>query len=132
MTLTEAECAHFNNLKFMSEVDLKHSFCDIINDTVLYFYDHENLKKTLSKFIYITNAENSALLLINHHSNFVVEIYQDFQKTLSEFIYTTHINNFTVSFCYHDSDFVTESSSFLMHDNCADISVIASASHSHC
>ena len=115
----------------MSEVNLRYNSHDIISDTVLCFHDHKNSKKTLSEFIHVTNAENSVLLLIDHHSDSAVEIYQDLQKTFSEFTHTTHINNFTVSFCHHDSDSVIESSSFSMHDNCADISVVASASHSY-
>src|SRR5438034_238546 len=132
MMLTKAECAHFNDLRFMSEVNLKHSFHDIINDTILHFHDHEDSKKTLLKFTYITNAENSALLLINHYSDSVVEIYQDFQKTFSEFTHIIHINSFIILFYHYDSDSVIESSSFSMHDNHADIFVVASASCSHC
>ena len=85
------------------------------------------MKKTFSKFTHVTNAENSALLLTNHHSDSAVETYQDFQKTFSKFIHTTHTNSSTVSFCHHDSDSATESSSFSMHDNHADTSVVASA-----
>ena len=132
MMLTEAECAHFNDLRFMSEVNLRHSSHDITSDTVPHFHDHEDSKKTLSGFTHVTNAENSALLLTDHCSDSAVETYQDLQKTLSEFTHTIHTNSSTVSFCHHDSDSVTESSSFSMHDNHADTSVIASASHSHC
>ena len=128
MTLTEAECAYFNDLKFMFEINFKHSSCDIINNTVLCFHDHKNLKKTLLEFIHVINAENSVFLLIDYYLNHVIETYQDFQKTFSKFIHTTHINNFIVSFYHYDSDFVTEFSFFSMHDNCADTFVVASAS----
>ena len=130
MILTEAECAHFNDLRFMSEVDLRHSSCGITSDTVPHSHDHEDSKKTFSEFTHVTNAENSALLLTDHHSDSVIETYQDSQKTFSEFTHTTHTNSSTVSFCHHDSDSVTESSSFSMHDNHVNTSVIASASHS--
>ena len=132
MILTEAEHAHFNDLKFMSEVDFKHHFCDIISDTVSCSHDHKNLKKTFLKFIHVINAKNSAFLLIDHCSDSAVETYQNFQKTLLEFTYTTHINNFIVLFCHHNSDSVIKSSSFSMHDNHVNTSVIASASHSCC
>ena len=97
MTLTKAEHAHFNDLKFIFEINFKHNFYDIINDIILCFHNHENLK-----------------------------------KTFSEFIYTTYINSSIILFCYYDSDFVIEFSSFSMHDNCADIFIIASASCSCC
>ena len=132
MILTEAEHAHFNDLKFMSEVDFKHHFCDIISDTVSCSHDHKNLKKTFLKFIHVINAKNSAFLLIDHCSDSAVETYQNSQKTFSEFTHTIHINSFIVSFYHHNSNFVTESSSFSMHDNHADTSVIASASCSCC
>src|SRR6266487_3784043 len=96
MTLTEAECAHFNDLRFMSEVNHKHSFHDINNNIISCSHNHKDSKKTFSKFTHIINTENSALLLT-----------------------------------YHNSDSVTESSSFSMHDNHADTSVIASVFHSH-
>ena len=99
MTLIKAEHAHFNDLKFMFEVDFKCSFCDIINDTVLYFHDHKDLKKTFLKFTHVINAENFTLLLINHHSDFIIETYQNFQKILLKFTHITHINNFIVLFC---------------------------------
>ena len=130
MTLTKAEYAHFNDLRFMSEVNFKHSFHDITSDIVLCFHDHEDSKKTLSEFIHVTNAENSALLLTDHHPDPAVEAYQDSQKAPSEFTHTTYINNFIISFCHHDSDSVIEFSSFSMHDNHADIFIIALASHS--
>src|SRR5436190_21670385 len=114
MMLTEAKHAHFNDLKFMSEIDFKYSFYDITSDTVLCFHDYKNLKKTFSEFIHITNVENSVFLLIDYHSDFVIKIYQDFQKTFSEFIHTIYINSFIISFYHHDSDSVTESLSFLM------------------
>ena len=88
MILTETECAHFNDLRFMSEVNLKCSFYNIINDIISCFHDHEDLKKTLSKFIHVTNIENFVLLLTDHHSDSVIETYQDFQKILSKFIHT--------------------------------------------
>src|SRR5205814_375814 len=110
MALTEAEHAHFNDLKFMSEVNFKHSSCDITSDIISCSHDHKDLKKTLSEFIHVTNAENSALLLTDHCSDSAIETYQDFQKTFSEFTHITHTNSSTVSFCHHDSDSVTESS----------------------
>jgi len=131
MMLTEIEHAYFNDLRFMSEINFKHNFYDIINNIILCFYNHKNLKKTLSEFTHVINAENSVLLLTDHCSDSVIEIYQDFQKTFSEFTYTTHINNFIVLFYHHDSDSVTEFSSFSMHDNYADTSIIALASHSY-
>ena len=131
MMLTEAEHAHFNDLKFMYEVDLRHSSYDISNDIVSYSHDHKDLKKILSEFTHVINAENFVLLLTDHYSDSVIETYQDFQKAFSEFTDITHTNSSTVSFCHHDSDSVTESSSLLMHDNHADTSVIALASHSH-
>ena len=130
--LTKTEHAHFNDLKFMFKIDFKHNFCNIINDIILCFHDYKNSKKTLSEFIHIINIENFVFLLINHCSDFIIEIYQDFQKTFSEFIYTTYINSSIILFCYYDSDFVIEFSSFSMHDNCADIFIIASASCSCC
>src|SRR5947207_2372146 len=126
MMLTEAEHAHFNDLKFMSEVNFKCSSYDITSDIISCFHDHEDLKKTFSEFTHVINAENSAFLLTDHHSDSVIETYQDFQKTFSEFTHTTHTNSFTVSFCHHDSNSVTEFSSFSMHDNHADIFVVAS------
>ena len=129
MTLTEAEHAHFNDLRFMYEVNLRCSSHDISSDIVLHSHDHKDLKKTLSEFTYVTNAENSALSLTDHHSDSVIETYQDFQKTLSEFIDITHINNFTILFYHHDSDSVIESSSLSMHDNHTDTFVVALASH---
>ena len=131
MMLTEAEHAHFNDLRFMSEVDFRCSSCDITSDIISCSHDHEDLKKTFSEFTHVTNAENSALLLTDHCSDSVIETYQNSQKTLSEFTDITHINSSTVSFYHHDSDSVTESSSLSMHDNHADTSVVASASHSH-
>ena len=97
MMLTEAEHAHFNDLKFMSEVNFKCSSYDITSDIISCFHDHEDLKKTFSEFTHVINAENSAFLLTDHHSDSVIEF-----------------------------------SSFSMHDNYADISVIASASCSCC
>ena len=132
MTLTEAKHAHFNDLKFISEINFRHNSCDISNNIVSHFYDYEDLKKTLSKFIYIINVENSALLLINYCSDFIIEIYQNFQKILLEFINIIHINSFTVSFYHCDSDSVTEFSFLSIHDNHADTSVITSASYSCC
>ena len=129
--LTEAECAHFNDLRFMYKVDLRCSSHDISSDIVSCSHDHKNLKKTFSEFTHVTNAENSALSLTDHCSDSAVETYQDSQKTFSEFTDITHTNSSTVSFCHHDSDSVTESSSLSMHDNCADTSVIALASCSH-
>ena len=130
MTLTEAECDHLNNLRFMYEVNLRCSSHDISNDIILCFHDHEDLKKTLLKFIHVINTENSALSLTDYYLNFVIEIYQDSQKTFSEFTDIIHIKSSIVLFCHHDSDSVTESSSLSMHDNYADTSVVASASHS--
>ena len=77
MTLTETEHAHFNDLKFMSEINLKCSSHDITNDTVSCFHDHENSKKTFSEFIHVINTENFVFLLINYCSDSAVEIYQD-------------------------------------------------------
>jgi len=132
MMLTETECAHFNDLRFMYEVDLKHSSHDISSDIISHSHNHKDLKKILSEFTHIINAENSVFLLTDHCSDSVVETYQDFQKTFSEFTDITHINSFTISFCYCDSDSVTEFSSLSMHDNYANTSVIASASCSCC
>ena len=73
MMLIEAECAYFNDLRFMYEVDLKHSSHDISSDTVSCFHDHKNLKKILSEFTHVINAENSALSLTDHHSDSVTE-----------------------------------------------------------
>src|SRR6266480_2992137 len=109
MTLTEVECAYFNDLKFIFEVDFKYSFHDIINDIILCFHDYKNSKKTFSEFTHVTNTENSVFLLTDHYSNFIIKTYQNLQKTLSEFTHTTYINNFIVSFYHHDSDSVTES-----------------------
>src|SRR5437762_9073711 len=128
MMLTEAEHAHFNDLKFMSEVNFKCSSYDITSDIISCFHDHEDLKKTFSEFTYVINAENSALLLTDHHSDSVIETYQDSQKTFSEFTDITYINNFIISFCHCDSDSVTEFSFLSMHDNYADTFVVASAS----
>jgi len=75
MTLTEAECAHFNDLRFMYEVDLKHSFYDISSDTVSCSHDHKNFKKTFSEFIHVTNTENSAFSLTDHYSDYAVKTY---------------------------------------------------------
>src|SRR5438046_2268813 len=99
MMLTEAECAHFNELRFMYEVNLRCSSCDISSDIVLCSHDHENLKKTFSEFIHVTNAENSAFSLTDHCSDSVIKTYQDLQKTLSEFTDIIHTNSSTVSFC---------------------------------
>ena len=63
MILTEAECAYFNDLKFMFEIDFKHNFYNIINDIVSCFYNHEDLKKTFSKFIHVINVENSVFFI---------------------------------------------------------------------
>src|SRR5205809_6402741 len=101
MMLTEAECVHFNNLKFISEVDFKCSSHNIINDIVLHFHDYKNLKKTFSEFIHVINAENSALLLTDHCSNSVIKIYQDFKETFSKFIHITYIINFIILFFYY-------------------------------
>ena len=77
MTLTEAEHAHFNDLKFMYEVNLRHSSYDISNDIISCFHDHKNLKKTLSEFTHVINAENFILSLIDHYSDFVIKTYQN-------------------------------------------------------
>ena len=67
MMLTEVECAHFNDLKFMSKVDFKCSSHDIINDIVSCSHVYKNSKKTLSEFIQVINAENCAFLLTDHY-----------------------------------------------------------------
>ena len=132
MMLTKIKCAHFNDLKFMFEINFKHNSCNIINNIILCFHDHKNLKKTFSKFIHVINAENFAFLLIDYYSDFIIEIYQDFQKTFSKFTHIIYINNSTFLFYHYDSDSVTEFSFFLMHDNHADTFVIVLASCSCC
>ena len=61
MILIKAERAYFNNLKAMFKANYRCSFYDIIN-IIIFFYNHENLKKAFLKFIYIINTENSTLL----------------------------------------------------------------------
>src|SRR6266496_3666959 len=66
MTLIEAKHAHFNNLKFISEINFKCSFHDIINDTVLYSHDHKNLKKILKKLFQNSLTQHILTVLLFH------------------------------------------------------------------
>jgi hypothetical protein len=77
MTLTEAKHAHLNNLRFMYEVDLRHSSHGISSDTVLCFHNYKDLKKAFSESTHVINTENSALLLTGYHPDSVIKTYQD-------------------------------------------------------
>ena len=73
MILIETKYAYFNNLKIIFKVNHKHNFYSIIN-TISLFYNHENLKKTFSKFTYIINTENSTFL-INYYQIWMMKNY---------------------------------------------------------